>query len=297
MTPVEAATPLWAAATLLLDERVRDFFRRRDRVLKTFDPEDIHDLRVASRRLREGLLLFAPCYPGDGLAWILKRIRKVTRLLGDIRNSDEAALFFATLVDELDAACRADLSRLVATFREERADELEQLAAGLRKLVSAKLSDRLWRTIDNPSLLSPLPGGVDPFLPLADFAREALDARLNDVLALVPAARLPENAAAQHRMRIAVKHYRYRLEILSTLIGSGYQQLHAAVKGYQEVLGKMHDLDVFAGICRAAALGPPAADLVPTAIAAKREQLFAVFAGMLAASPFEQIGLRVREAL
>jgi len=297
MTPVEAATPLWAAATVLLDERGRDFFRRRDRVLKTFDPEDIHDLRVASRRLREGLLLFAPCYPGDGLAWILKRIRKVTRLLGDIRNSDEAALFFATLVDELDAACRADLSRLVATFREERADELEQLEAGLRKLVSAKLSDRFRRTIDNPSLLSSLPGGVDPFLPLADFARETLDARLNDVLALVPAARLPENAAAQHRMRIAVKHYRYRLEILSTLIGPGYQQLHAVVKGYQEVLGKMHDLDVFAGICRAAAFCPPAAELVPTAIAAKREQLFAVFAGMLADSPFEQIGVRVRGAL
>ena len=294
---MEAATPLWAAATVLLDERERDFFRRRDRVLKTFDPEDIHDLRVASRRLREGLLLFAPCYPGDGLAWILKRIRKVTRLLGDIRNSDEAALFFATLVDELDAACRADLSRLVATFREERADELEQLEAGLRKLVSAKLSDRFRRTIDNPSLLAPLPGGIDPFVPLADFAREALDARLEDILALVPAARLPENAAAQHRMRIAVKHYRYRLEILSALIGSGYQQLHAAVKGYQEVLGKIHDLDVFAGICGAAVFGPPAAELVPTAIAAKREQLFAVFAGMLADSPFEQIGVRVRGAL
>jgi CHAD domain-containing protein len=297
MTPVEAATPLWAAATVLLDERGRDFFRRRDQVLKTFDPEDIHDLRVASRRLREGLLLFAPCYPGDGLAWILKRIRKVTRLLGDIRNSDEAALFFATLADELDAACRADLSRLVATFREERADELEQLEAGLRKLVSAKLSDRFRRTIDNPSLLAPLPGGIDPFVPLADFAREALDARLEDILALVPAARLPENAAAQHRMRIAVKHYRYRLEILSALIGSGYQQLHAAVKGYQEVLGKIHDLDVFAGICGAAVFGPPAAELVPVAIAAKREQLFAVFASMLAASPFEQIGVRVRGAL
>jgi len=281
----------------LLDERGRDFFRRRDRVLKTFDPEDIHDLRVASRRLREGLLLFAPCYPGDGHPWILKRIRKVTRLLGDIRNSDEAALFFATLVDELDDACRADLSRLVAVFHEERADELEHLEAGLRKLVSAKLSERFRRTIDNPSLLAPLPGGIDPFVPLADFAREALDARLEDILALVPAARLPENAAAQHRMRITVKHYRYRLEILSALIGSGYQQLHAAVKGYQEVLGKIHDLDVFAGICGAAVFGPPAAELVPVAIAAKREQLFAVFASMLAASPFEQIGVRVRGAL
>jgi len=297
MTPVTAETPLWAAASVLLDERGRDFFRRRDSVLESFDPEAIHDLRVASRRLREGLLLFAPCYPGDGLAWILKKIRKVTRLLGDIRNSDEAARFFSTLSEELDAACRADLSRLVTAFREERAAELEQLEAGLRKLTSAKLSDRFRLTVDNPSLLAPLPGGVDPFVPLADFARAALGARLDDVLQLVPAARFSENAAAQHRMRIAVKHYRYRLEILSALLGPGFQELHAAVKGYQEVLGKMHDLDVFAGICRNAAFAPPAAELVPAAIAAKRAQLFAAFARMLEDSPFEQLGERVREAL
>jgi CHAD domain-containing protein len=282
---------------VLLDERGRDFFRRQDRVLKGFDPEAIHDLRVASRRLREGLLLFAPCYQGDGLAWVLKRIRKVTRLLGDIRNRDEAAHFFATLMDELDATSRADLARLVATFREERAEELERLEAGLRKLTSAKLRDRFRQTVGNPSLLAPLPGGVDPFIPLVDFAREALGTRLDDVMRLVPEARLPGNTAAQHRMRIAVKHYRYRLEILSALLGSGYRELHAAVKGYQEVLGKMHDLDVFAGICRTTAFAQPAAELVPAAIMAKREQLFAAFDRTLADLPFELIGKRAREAL
>jgi len=297
MMSVAATTPLWAAATLLLDERGRDFFRRRDKVLQTFDPEAIHDLRVASRRLREGLLLFAPCYPGDALAWVLKKSRKVTRLLGDIRNSDEAALFFATLRDELDHACHADLARLVAAFQKERTDELGQLEAGLHKLTSTKMRERFQRTVDNPSLLAPLPGGVDPFVPLADFARESLDARLGDVLQLVPEARRPEHSEAQHRMRIAVKHYRYRLEILSALLEPGYPELHAAVKGYQDVLGKMHDLDVFAGICRAATFCPPTAELVPAAIAAKREQLFAVFAGMLEVSPFEQIGARVRGAL
>ena len=58
---VEGKTPLWLAARVLLHERGDDFFRRRDKVLKTFDPEEIHDLRVSSRRLREGLELFLPC--------------------------------------------------------------------------------------------------------------------------------------------------------------------------------------------------------------------------------------------
>jgi CHAD domain-containing protein len=120
---------------------------------------------------------------------------------------------------------------------------------------------------------------------------------LDDVLALLPEARLPDNASAQHRLRIAIKHYRYRLEILSVLVQAGYQELHAAIKGYQDVLGKMHDLDVFAGICQCATFTPPAAALVPAAISARRAQLFAGFTGMLETQPFEQIGARVREAL
>ena len=41
--PVQGTTPLWIAARVLLHERVNDFFRHRDKVVKTFDPEDIHD--------------------------------------------------------------------------------------------------------------------------------------------------------------------------------------------------------------------------------------------------------------
>lgn len=294
---MEAVTPLWVAASTLLDERGREFFRRRDEVLASFDAEAIHDLRVASRRLREGLLLFAPCYPGDGLDWLLKKVRKVTRLLGDVRNSDEAALFFATLLEELDSTCRTDLSRLVAAFREDRPAMLERLEAGLRKLTAAKLNDRFRRTVDNPSLLAPGPGGVDPFGTLADFARQALEARLHDVLRLVADAQVPTNVAAQHRMRIAIKHYRYRTEILSPLLGSDYKELHAALKGYQDVLGRMHDLDVFAGICREAAFSPQTAQQVTEAIAARRVQLFADFVRMLETLPFERIGERLRERL
>jgi len=39
---------------------------------------------------------------------------------------------FATLRDELDDACHAELSRLVAAFLQERTDELGQLKAGCK---------------------------------------------------------------------------------------------------------------------------------------------------------------------
>jgi CHAD domain-containing protein len=231
------------------------------------------------------------------MARLVKQIKRVTRLLGEIRNRDEAVLFFSSLADELDDSCRSELDRLVASIRSERNEELEKLGSGLRKLTDSELRDLSLRVIGSPCLFAPAAGSTDPFSPLAVFARISLDARLADVLALVPEARMAENYEAQHSLRIAVKHFRYRMEILSLLFGDSYADIHAAVKAYQELLGKMHDLDVFAGVCRAAAFSQPTAATTLAAITVHRERLFAGFSGMLKRIPFETIGERVRCAL
>ncbi|MCM2359485.1 MAG: CHAD domain-containing protein [Geobacteraceae bacterium] len=290
-------TPLWIAARSLLRERLDDFFRRLERALKTFGPDDIHDLRVASRRLREGLALFAPCYPSRNIERLTRQVRRVTRLLGEIRNTDEALLFFAALAEELDAACRGNLERLLDSFRETRKSELKRLKAGLRRAGSGARADFCRRVVEAPALFAPPADDADPFVPLVAFARGALDARLAAVLELVPEARQPGAIESQHLLRIAVKHFRYRLEILSSLVGSRYQELHGALKGYQELLGRMHDLDVFAGIVREAGFPPETEQPALDAIAAKREGLFTGFSRMLETAPFERIGAQVRTSL
>ena len=294
---IEGTTPLWIAARVLLYERGDDFFRRRDKVPETYDAEDIHDLRVASRRLREGLALFAPCYPPMNISRLVRKIKQVTRLLGEIRNADEALLFFTALAAEFDGSCRNDLEELAGTFQKNRMKALNRLRIGLRKIAPGPLRDLCLRVINSPALFSPPAGGVDLFAPMSGFAREALDARLADVMKLVPAARLAKGVEAQHLLRIAVKHFRYRMEILAMLIGTHFEELHAAVKSYQEVLGKMHDLDVFAGIIREESFPAPTEKLVLAAIATKRADLFKDFTGMLETAPFEAIGKRVRHAL
>jgi CHAD domain-containing protein len=293
----DVTTPLWVAARILLRERGDDFDRRLGDALLSFDPEAIHDLRVSSRRMREGLALFAPCYPPGDIAPLVKRIKKVTRLLGEIRNRDEALLFFLSLRNRLDNSCHSDLDRLLTTFRTERSRELEKLEAGLRKISAADLRDRYRQVICYPSLFAPVDSGVDLFAPLAVFARTALLSRLADVLQLVTAARQTGNIAAQHQLRITVKHFRYRMEIVSFLLGNSYRKLYTTVKFYQEVLGKMHDLDVFAAICQEAAFSQPAATTIMAAIAAKRAKLFDEFSGMLARMPFEMVGERLRDVL
>ena len=289
-------TPLWSAARELLAGRVADFAGRWQKVRKGFDPEDIHDLRVSSRRLREGLALFEPLYPPPALDRAVRRVRKVTRLLGAMRNTDEALVFFRELAAEPDVDAVEGLELLVARYGQLRDAERARLEEGLRQLDFDRMRNVLERTVATPRLFVSS-SVVDPFVHLADFAAESLRARCAEVLELVPAACSEENVEAQHALRIAVKHWRYRLELLSFLLGGGFGEMHGTVKGYQEVLGKMHDLDVFAGIVREAGLPSEAGYVILNAIAERRRSFFARFAGMLAAHPPETIGEQVRATL
>jgi CHAD domain-containing protein len=294
---VEGTTPLWIAVRIFLSERGEDFFRRREKALRTFDPEDIHDLRVSSRRLREGLALFAPCYSAGNIARLVRQMKRVTRLLGEIRNADEAILFFTALADEVDADHRDDPERIAASFQKGREKELKRLKAGLKERAPGALCDLFRRVVNSPLLFDRQENNIDLFIALSQFAGEALNARLAEVMRLLPEARQAEEIKAQHLLRIAVKHFRYRMEILSFLLGAHYEELHGVLKAYQDLLGKMHDLDVFAGIVRKAGLTFLTQKLLLDAIAAKREKLFAEFSVMLETMPFEQIGTRMRTIL
>lgn len=293
---ITARTPLWVAAPALLAARSDDFFGRWRKVLKSFDLEDIHDLRVSSRRLREGCALFAPVYP-DNLAGVGRRVRKVTRLLGALRNTDEALLFFRKLAAALPEPWGEGLGVLIACQETLREDERQRLAEGLNNLDVGKTRSAFALTMVRPVVFPRPDLAVDPFSPLGFFAAAALEQRFTHLLALVPAARREGEAAAQHALRIAVKHYRYRMEILSFLVASGYEDIHAAVKAYQECLGTMHDLDVFAEMVRCEGLSPDVECVILNAIAERRRKTYASFVKLLEEHPFELIGEQVRGAL
>jgi CHAD domain-containing protein len=294
---MEGTTQLWIAARVLLYEQGEELFRRRDKVIKTLEPEDIHDLRVASRRLREGLALFAPCYPADTIKRIDKKVRSITRFLGDMRNTDEAILFFTALADELNDACRSDLEPLLASLLKKRKREMRRLKNGMQKIAAGGLRDLYLRGINALSLFTPPGNGVDLFAPLSAFAKNSLDSRFSVIRELLPQACAIGEIEAQHRLRIAVKHFRYRMEILSFLLGPRFPQFHDAVKSYQEVLGKMHDLDVFAVIVRETGFPLLTESLILDSIGAKRAKLFRDFSAMLKATPLETIGEQARSSL
>jgi CHAD domain-containing protein len=290
-------TPLCIAARSLLAERGADFFQCWNKTSSTFEAEDIHDLRVSSRRLREGLRLFEPCYPDKRISRLRKTIRKVTGILGDLRNIDVTLSFLREEAAELGVEHGRELDGCIALYEGNRKKARKLLKKDMRRLEPDSLRKFFIATINAPFLFEPPPGKADPFSPIGTFARENMDLRLGPILDLVPLARNPEESGAQHRLRIAIKRYRYRMEVLSTLMGEGYRELHGHVKEYQELLGRIHDLDVFAELLAGIGLSEETEQALMGMIAAKRGESFAGFTMKLASAPLEEIGARVRSLL
>src|SRR5262245_15168685 len=91
-------------ARRLLERRVREVLRRRGAVLRRARPEDVHDLRVATRRLQEAIDLMAFALPGRERARARRRARRIRRGLAEVRDAD---VLVETLT-ALAARCNAD---------------------------------------------------------------------------------------------------------------------------------------------------------------------------------------------
>jgi CHAD domain-containing protein len=295
MPTICATTPLWIAARQLLEAHGKEFFKRWDKVARSFEVEDIHDLRVASRRLREALAIFEPCFDAKGVSRLSKQVKQVTGLLGEMRNTDESILFFSHLEPREREPAEPELGALLERLAAERESARKQLQKDLGGLKPGPLQNALSRELAAPRLFDN--SRTDPFQGLAIFAGEALEARGKPVAELLPRALDEANAVAQHRLRIAVKRMRYRLEILEPLLGAGFAELHRTLKGYQELLGKLHDLDVFSGMVLERVPEGAGQQHLLQALTLRRSRHYGSFLTTMDSSPVDAIAAKARSYL
>jgi CHAD domain-containing protein len=291
---VTAATPLWIAARALLARRGVELFLQWSKARQRLDLKEIHDLRVATRRVREGFALFRPCFSEKHFRQPRIQIRSVTRVLSGIRNADEALLFFTSLVELLPSSNFEGMQSLISRLRSERRIEERRLKRYLRSQRSRVLSVLYKEACNAPSLFNRT--GIDPFQPLNRFARTALEERLSAVIALVPDACREAEQVAQHRLRIAVKRLRYRLEILAPAARRSPDEQLSTLKRYQELLGTIHDLDVFRELGDAHPAGTTLyISFLHDSIAARRATTFSAFMELLAVRPPEELRAELTE--
>jgi adenylate cyclase len=203
------------------------------------DPEFIHQLRVALRRLRSLLQLFAPALAGEFVADWDERLRHNADRFGEARDLD-------VLCDEIVApveAAGADHDSAVARLAEHvRAARDAARTAALHSLDPAAQGRLL---IGFGAALHALPhappaGHAD----LRAFARQQLD-RLRKKVRRRHAAAAELVPARLHALRIALKRLRYGVEFFAPLMPAkaGARYLEDVTRA-QNALGFVNDVDV-----------------------------------------------------
>jgi len=295
MRGVTADTHTWLAARSVLLDRCDDFCLQLTRARESFDPEAIHDLRVSSRRLREGISIFSDCFSKRRLAPIRQELKNLTEMLGAIRNCDEALLFFSSLVNTCHKDLRTTVMTIIARLQEERVAEQRKLNRQLVKTDSGSLLNRIDAVCSSPRIFSPASNAL--FVPVATAILQAVAVREKTMLELLPGALVEEQVPAQHHLRVAVKRFRYRVEFLAPFANSSYKTVYGTIKEYQEILGHMHDLDVFIGLIPDLADEAEKNRGLKNIISERRSALFTHFIRLHQAHPLDKTGDLVRGLL
>jgi CHAD domain-containing protein len=253
------ASPVAASdrATGLLQERIRVFFRHLPRALAG-KAEDVHQMRVAGRRLRVALPLLA-CKP-EG-----RRVRRCRRSLGELvsaaggsRDLDVGVDLFEKRPDEQDPAFLALRRRLRGARTRSRARMVESLLdleiSGLRRdlrRIVARAGEGLFVV----------------FARLRDQRDREAAALLEGLQAL--AERYEPDSL--HRLRIRTRRLRYIAE-LSAALKDQPSEAPALFKELQEQLGRIQDTHVLAGWLGRQADGETKRGHAEAAAAARRRE-------------------------
>lgn len=195
------------------------------------DVEHVHAARVATRRAGAALRLFADFLPAGRMKRMKGTLRDIRNSMGEARDLD----VYLRRFEEADDPATCDLARRLAERR--RAVQPVIIEAAQPLLAGEKLRRRVAKLLRKAGKHAPGKLRREPF---GDWAIERLAAEWQLFAQGVPGDE--PSAAELHEFRIAAKHFRYALELLSGgLPDTLRKQLYPEVKQLQNRLGEIQD--------------------------------------------------------
>jgi len=243
------ADPHGGARRVLL-ARFEEMCEYRAAALEGDDIEGVHDMRVASRRLRSALRDFAPLLRrGKRLDAARAALSRLADALGAVRDEDVAIHALEKLHEHAPPEAHAGLREYVAERRTRRERARGELFDALDERAVEEVRHLLARAVEGKPRASKKakgdapPAGADFGASLARVA-----ARLwRELGELSPSLYRPNKSKRLHEMRIAAKRLRYALELLQGCErGGAPKELASEVADMQGELGDLHDCDVWA---------------------------------------------------
>src|SRR3954471_14896376 len=140
---LDARMPFAQAGAATVTVRAEELFEHSENVLDMTDIERVHDMRVASRRLRAVLEIYAPCFPNAQFKPLLREVKDLADALGERRDPDVLLDRLAHLEAALPKANAPGIEAFAEPIREEQERGNATLAAALERAERTNLAGRL----------------------------------------------------------------------------------------------------------------------------------------------------------
>jgi CHAD domain-containing protein len=132
-----------AAAARVVEVRARELVELAAGVLDTDDIEPLHDMRVASRRLRAALEVFEPCFPPKAYKAALRDVKALADALGERRDRDVHIDALTEFAEAIGSADRPGVEILIGRMRDEQSEANRALEPMVDELRLGSLTKRL----------------------------------------------------------------------------------------------------------------------------------------------------------
>jgi CHAD domain-containing protein len=205
---------------------------------KKGDPDGVHDLRVALRKIRAAISVLEETVLDEGA--LRKQDRRLSRLfsaLGEVRDHD-------VLVERVKATAkrmhigRKGLRALVGTLDDRRDAARRDLKRVLRREQRRGMLEATGRDVVR-AIAHAKPLRDDHRALVRHFAASVLVRRFEAVLAYELV--LPASLDVLHRLRVAIKKLRYSVDFFADVLGKRAPMLDGPLQTAQDQLGDLHD--------------------------------------------------------
>jgi CHAD domain-containing protein len=212
------------------------------------DIEELHDMRVATRRMRAAFEVFEEAFDRKALKVHLKGLRATGRALGRVRDLDVFMEKAQQYLDSIPQEQRSGLDPLLSLWDNERQEDRSKMLAYLDSQDYADFKRKFLKFVTTPGagakdIPENSPKQVKLIVPILVYTRLAAVRSYGPLLESATIDQL-------HALRIDFKKLRYTLEYFSEVLGKENKRLIAEIKKLQDHLGDLNDSDVACSILR-----------------------------------------------
>ena len=216
------------------------------------NPEELHDLRIAGRRLDAILRQFRSSLPASFLR-IRPTLKKILRALGDARDLDVALGELETFGRELPESDRESVEPLKQHLVSERVRARARMLSVLDSVSVQENLQKLTALLAAPSVASQQ---SSPELAL-NAAPALIRRRYRKVRKGANLLTADSSMEAYHAVRGLVKKFRYTLEAVAVIYGKPADEMLRTLRRWQEKLGVQQDAAIAIRRLKALASAPP----------------------------------------